>query len=1284
MKISLGQQRSARSIVFLSLFFYFFTSLTTAQEVSIRRTLKWEPFHNSGAGNSDSVTMLYFQGAENFVPGYSRLPVFYERFRIGSPYDSIAVRLKNEVYIPVAPAELAAIKDDRMINQDIRISGHINIENKKPFLAITFLPFRKNPADGRTEKLLTFEISYRIIPRASGLKFNSNRVYAAHSILSQGTWFRFAVTNTGLYKLSYSDIGNMGANVASINPHNIRVFGNGGGMLPESNATPRIDDLREISIYVNGEESGQFTSNDYILFYGETPDKWTYDSVNHLFHHIKNLYCDNTFYFLTYDNGPGKRIGTESSSVQDPNSIINTFNDYAFYEKDDVNLIHSGREWYDQEFFDITTNRNYSFNFPNISTTDPVTLKADLAARSTTGTSGFLVTANGVSEMTINIPATSTDYLDNYALKGSKTARFLSSNPVIDLKITYNKNQSPDVGYLNNLEINAIRQLVMTGSQMNFRSGASLNRNQVFEYRLTSSSATLSILDVTDPANIRTVQATRNGGTYSYRLKGDTLREFLAFDGNSFMSVSSPQRIDNQDLHGAGSFDYIILTHPSFMSEAQRLAQFHSTHDGYSVLVTTPDKIYNEFSSGAQDISAIRDFVKMMYDEAPTGKGPKYLLLFGDGSYDYKNRVPNNTNFIPTYESAESLSPVDTYVTDDYFGLLDNNEGQSASGTLDIGIGRFPVDNIDDAKAAVDKILFYTSQSDTVKNDWRNIICFTADDGDSNLHLGQAEDITSMITLQYPEFNVDKIYLDAYTRISTPGGLRNPDVNDAINKRIGKGALIMSYVGHGGTLGWSHERVLEIPDIKNWNNYSNMPAFVTATCEFSEFDDPSFVSAGELVFLNQHGGGIALCTTTRPTFAGSNFELTTNFYEHAFNKTNGQYPTMGQLTMVSKNSSTPGANTLKFVLLGDPGLRLAYPHNDIVTTSFNGNPTSAIPDTIKALSSVTITGEIRDDSGTRISGFNGSLFPTVYDKVSVITTLGMNQSISTQFDLRRNIIYKGKVDVKNGTFSFTFLCPKDISYVYGAGKISYYARSNDSDANGYDDNVIVGGYNNGASADNEGPAIRLYMNDQNFVSGGITNQDPNLVAFVSDSSGINTVGNGIGHDITAVLDGNTKDALILNDYYVSDDNTYKSGVINYPMSGLTDGEHSITLKVWDVYNNSSEAKIDFLVISSASFAFRNLMNFPNPFRDKTTFSFEYNYPYTDLDVDLRIYSLFGALVKTIHKTVMTEGFKAETISWDGTGDDGAMVGSGTYIYRLLISLPDGASVARSSKLVIIR
>jgi hypothetical protein len=464
-----------------------------------------------------------------------------------------------------------------------------------------------------------------------------------------------------------------------------------------------------------------------------------------------------------------------------------------------------------------------------------------------------------------------------------------------------------------------------------------------------------------------------------------------------------------------------------------------------------------------------------------------------------------------------------------------------------------------------------------------------------------------------------------------------------------------------------------------------MPVFVTATCEFTWFDDPSFVSAGEWVFLNAVGGGIALFTTTRPTFAGENFTLSHDFYTNVFQKTNGIYPKMGDLIVSAKNVAGSTANTRKFVLLGDPALQLAYPVNQVITTSINGKAVSATPDTLKALAQVTISGEVHDNNGKIMTGFNGTVFPTIFDKAEEITTFGNVIDCSpTQFFLRKNPLYKGTVAVTGGKFTFTFIVPKDIAYNYGFGKISYYARDPETDANGYNANIIVGGFNNSKTFDDQGPQVQLYMNDKSFISGGITDQNPILLAYVFDSSGINTIGNGIGHDITAVLDYASQDALILNDYYVSDLDTYKSGVINYPFFGLSDGAHHLTLKVWDVYNNSSEGSIDFVVVSSASFALQNLMNYPNPFSDVTNFSFEYNQPNSSLEVDVKIFSLSGRLIKTIHQEVYTSGYKAGPIVWDGTGDDGSKIGSGMYIYYINVSLPAGATVQKSSKLVFIR
>jgi hypothetical protein len=521
--------------------------------------------------------------------------------------------------------------------------------------------------------------------------------------------------------------------------------------------------------------------------------------------------------------------------------------------------------------------------------------------------------------------------------------------------------------------------------------------------------------------------------------------------------------------------------------------------------------------------------------------------------------------------------------------------------------------------------------------------------------------------------------------ISTPGGNRYPEVNEVINKRVEKGSLIINYVGHGGELGWAHERILEIPDIQAWRNLANMPVFVTATCEFSRYDDPERVSAGEWVFLNKNGGGIALFTTSRLTYAGTNKELLVNFYSSIFKKTAGQYLKLGDLLVASKYMMGSGANVHAFVLLGDPALQMDYPDLNVVTTSINNNPPSFVPDTLKALSQITITGEVRNADGQRAENFSGTVFPTVYDKaVENWTKANYGEDEKYPFMLRKSPVYKGKVEVTNGSFSFTFIVPKDIAYKFGTGKISYYARSPETDANGYDENLQVGGYNTAAIPDDHGPEIRLFMNDRNFISGGITNQTPFLLADIIDSSGINTVGNGIGHDIIVVIDDKTSDPVILNDYYVANLNTYKSGTIGYPLSAMADGLHHLTLKVWDVYNNSSEATIYFQVVSSADFAFNCLYNYPNPMRDNTTFSWETNQVNQAVEIEIRIFTLDGNIIKTLRENIFNQGFRAVTINWDGMTDNGRKISSGLYVYRMQMMLEDGTAKYQTSKLVVIR
>ncbi len=1277
---------------FLSVIFIIIFTCTTAlagmaQESSQERecTISWHPPRVTGNEGSSSVGILSFRGSA-LRSESGLLPVFIQSFPFDPRHDSVSrLTISNQVFEKFN--EQVPFMGEEKISPEIQLYRDLSVTKKTPSMMVSLVPLRRDPATGSIERLVSFTLVLEVVKHTADPAPKSSNTYAQHSVLASGSWFKFAISTSGIFRLTYDDLKKAGVDVGAIDPRNLRIYGNGGGMLPEANATPRIDDLMENAIVVYGEEDGRFDQGDYLLFYGQSPDQWVYSRPDHLFHHQKNVYADQAYYFLNYDIGTGKRVVSESSTSKPATFNATSFDDFAFYEKDEVNLIKSGRIWWDHQYFDMTVTRNFSFSFPNIDNTRPVSVSADVAARSMNENTSFVVSAQGSELMAINIPATSGGFEDYYAKEKSGSATFTTSNQVIEVNLNFIRRSASSVGYLNYIELNAMRLLTMNGSQMSFRSAAGTGANSVTEFTLNGNGQNLQIWDVSDGGNIKHIESTLSSGNYIFRVETDTLHEFLAFDGSTFNVPEYIGRVENQDLHGTPVADYLIVCHPSFLDQAERLAEFHRNHSNLSVFITTPEKIYSEFSSGAQDITAIRDYVRMMYNKAEPGKEPKYLLLFGDASYDYKSRIQDNTNFVPAFESVESLSPSDSFVSDDYFGLLDPNEGQSANGVLDIGVGRFPVSTDEQAKGAVDKVLQYCANNDTVKNDWRNVVTFVADDQNDggNLFINDSEDLAGTIENSYKTYNIDKIYSDAYTMISTSGGALYPDVNTAINKRVEKGTLIMNYVGHGGEDRWAHERILEVPDIQNWRNIANMPVFVTATCEFSRFDDPKRTSAGEWVFLNPLGGGIALFTTTRLTYAGLNKALLVNFYNDVFQKNADGYMKLGDLLIASKTNMGSSPNIHAFVLLGDPAMQMAYPELNVVTTSVNSNTSSTVPDTLKALAEVTITGEVQSSPGQTAVNFSGTVFPTVFDKSSENwTKANQQQGPKVQFFLRKNPVYKGKVNVVNGKFTFSFIVPKDIALQYGIGKISYYARSPETDANGFDFNIQVGGYNNQATLDTQGPDVALFMNNYDFVSGGITSQNPVLLADVSDSSGINAVGNGIGHDIAAVLDEKTTTPIILNDYYVSDLDTYKTGKIAYPLSSLSDGPHQITMKVWDIYNNSTDATIDFIVVSSAEFGFQHLFNFPNPMKDQTTFSWETNQVNQQLEMEIRIFTLTGSLIKTLRQTIYSTGFRATSIQWDGTQDDGRKISTGLYVYQAQMMIPDGTARRITSKLVVIR
>ena len=634
-------------------------------------------------------------------------------------------------------------------------------------------------------------------------------------------------------------------------------------------------------------------------------------------------------------------------------------------------------------------------------------------------------------------------------------------------------------------------------------------------------------------------------------------------------------------------------------------------------------------------------------------------------------------------------------------------DGSNPISAVDIGIGRFPVDSKADAVTALNKIFAYkkTGVPSTINTpanscsnttlgspfgDWRNIICFVADDEDGNLHISEADELATEVdtTRIDRKYNIDKIYLDSYVQVATPGGDRYPDVNVAIDKRMNKGCLIFNYTGHGGQVGLAHERVVEIADINSWQNLNNMPLIYTATCEFATYDDPERVSAGELCFTSPLGAAIALFTTVRETYAQQNQALNKSFIDSAFTPIGGRMPRLGDLYTIMKRLpngySTNGRN---FTLLGDPAVTLNYPQLNVSTDSINNHIVStSISDTMKALSTVTVSGYVRGNNNNIVTSYNGVMYPTVFDKAATITTLsndGVAASPPFPFLLQKNVLFKGKVSVTNGHFRFTFIVPKDIAYQYGFGRISYYAENGNIDASGYYEKAYIGGSNHSAVVDNVGPDVKLYLDDAKFVFGGMTSEKPDLYALLKDASGINTVGNGIGHDLTAVLDGNTNNSIVLNDYYQADLNSYKSGSIRYPFTGLSEGKHTLKLKVWDVYDNSSESYTEFVVAQSAQIALSHVLNYPNPFTTKTSFYFEENQCCQVLNVQIQVFTISGKLVKNIAQLVNLEGFRSDPIDWDGRDDYGDKIGRGVYIYHVKVKTAEGSTAEQYEKLVIL-
>ena len=867
-----------------------------------------------------------------------------------------------------------------------------------------------------------------------------------------------------------------------------------------------------------------------------------------------------------------------------------------------------------------------------------------------------------------------------------------------DILLEFDKgSSSSNEGWLDYIQLNFRRQLLMAGDQMVFRDVETIAKT-ASTFKLGNASNNIEIWDITDPLAPRNQDVNLAGSELSFTSNTDQLKEFIAFNtSNGFLSAEaiSTEKLTNQNIHGIDDVDMVIIYPSEFGEEVERLAEHRREYSGLDVATVEINQLFNEFSSGRKDAGSIRDFACMMLNRQPDKF--KYLLLFGDGSFDPRNVYGLGGDFITIYETANSLSPISAFPSDDFYALLSDGEGANISnGSLDIGVGRLPVKTIDEARSAVDKIIFYDTKPENLR-DWRNRILFIGDDEDNNTHTSDANGIADYIGNKNKNLNVDKVYLDAFPQVSTSGGTRVPLATEAVNNNMFKGLLAMVYLGHGGTKGWTQERVIKIEDILSWANKKGMPLIITATCSFSGFDNPAFTSGGELCFLNEKGGAIGLYTTVRPVFANANEALTRASMDTLFNKLNNDPPTFGEVLRISKNKVGSASNSRKFLLIGDPAQKLALPNFQVATTKINGVDISlAASDTIRSLQKVTIEGQVQDDLGNLMPSFNGIVYPTIYDKKVAYQTLGQDSPLFN-FTLQKNIIFKGRASVTNGLFSFTFVVPKDIDYNYGNSKLSYYASDESTmlDAAGNFQELVIGGTDPNALADNQGPKIEVFMDDESFVFGGITSSDPLLLVKLEDDNGINVVGNAIGHDLNGVMDNNSQNFnYILNDFYEAAIDDHTKGEVRYPLYDIPEGRHEIKVSAWDIANNPAEGFTEFVVVSSEKTALEHVLNYPNPFTSSTCFLFEMNPPRPGVEVDalVQIYSVSGRLIKTLEERIIFEDRRLGSdncIRWDGRDDYGDPLAKGVYLYKVKIQSPNtGAALLEGEsefeKLVILK
>jgi hypothetical protein len=1107
---------------------------------------------------------------------------------------------------------------------------------------------------------------------------------SSQSILEKEGLIKVATQVEGVYKIDRAFVESIGLNPQETDPNRIQVYGMRGGHIPQSNAVDYPYDPQPIPVKMSANANPAFEEGESVYFYADAVQNIQYDSLAEAYTYSNNLYSDNLFFFIDFNADQTRSIENIASIESSSSQLIDWYDAVYFHEEERTNILRSGREWYG-ESFNLEKSQTFSFELSNrLANAKEVVLSTRYLAQ-TYNSANLTISLNDFDLASEEMPTVADFTIFPYRQKGeivfnrSTISSSVLSGTEARVQLEHEaQGAGRSEGYLDYIFLSVPQELSLNDEQIIIRN-TGFQQPGNYQLKFEGLNSSHAVWDVSNSLNY--TEAVLENQTFGFsHLEELGERKFVVFDPASAHELNFVGAVSSQNLKSGGSPDYLIVTFDDFLPAANQLADFRRNHNGYQVKVASISEVFNEFGSGRKDVSAIRNYIRYFYQRNPDKL--KYVLMLGASSYDYKDRVSNNTNLVPVYQSRNSVHPVFTYASDDFFGFMDESEGNweeifNNSDDVDLGIGRIPAKTAKEATDAVNKIIHYESNPQ-VLNKWRNDLYFVADDEDGNLHHRDSEVLSKYVIDNFGFYNINKLYLGAFDQEVFASTQRSPEMRAAINEMIEKGALIVNYVGHGSESSWSNESILTKGMVNEWNNLDRLPLFVTATCEYGRFDNPNIVSGAQEMLLNPSGGAIALLTTSRPVESSSNATLNRAFFESVFKQEGGDPQKLGDIIKNTKNRGIVGVKNRNFILLGDPAVTLAEPKNNIKieeVVSENG-----AVDTINSMSKITVSGFVESPQGQKLNNFSGELTAEFFDKAVESTTIDPAEN-EFNFLIYDKVIYRGRAKVQNGDFDFTFRVPKEIDYRIDKGKFSLYAKQENSleDAGGFNQSYAIGGSSEMSNQDDVGPDIEIFLNDRNYRAGDKTGSDIELIIDLFDEHGISISNSSINPGITLSIDGGG--AIKLNDFFYYNLDSYQQGSLIYNISDLSRGRHYITITALDVFNNKSSATVEFEVVGDEELSILDFSIFPNPARSEANFRLRQNRKNEEIELSYHILNNQGQTVYS-HSYFTKEDLRQD--EWNLKDKNGKKLSPGIYFVRVFIrSVEDNAKTNQFKKLIVI-